>query len=213
MGDALPPLTLAGVSLGRSRHVCAIFDDLDQQVAVMLPFIREGLDAGDKVILVIEAETRDGHLERLRRGGIDVTAAQGRGQLEVPTTDEVYFRGGRFDQEATLALYEEMIQRARSDGFPLTRIIANAPRVLANLPDKHAFLEYEAHLNRRFQDYEDPIICTYDGAVFNGRMVIGVLHTHPVAIMGKDEPVENPFFAPPERFLKTLGQGKGRAQS
>jgi hypothetical protein len=203
MPETSPPIMLAGVCLGRSRHVCAFFESTDEEVGVLLPFIREGLEAGDKIVYVVDADARAQHLDLLRRGGIDVDAAVRRGQLDVKSADEVYLRGGRFDQEATMALYEDMLQRARSEGYPLTRVIAAAPRELSQRPDKQAFIEYEARLNRRFKDYEDPFICTYDGTAFDGRMIIGVLRTHPMALVG-GAPAENPFFAPPEEFLAGL---------
>jgi hypothetical protein len=208
MADDAAPVMLAGVSLGRSRHVCAFFDDKDQEIDVLLPFVREGLEAGEKAIHVVDPDLRDSHLDRLRRGGIDVEAAQQRGQLEVKTTDEVYFPDGDFHPDVTMALYEDMLKRARSEGYPLTRLIAAAPRVVAERHDKNAFLEYEARLNGRFHDYEDPIICTYDGTSFDGRTIVGVLRTHPVAMVGSG-PVENPFFAPPAQFLEELRRSKG----
>jgi len=43
------PIHLAGVKLGRHRHVCAFFDDQDQEDKVIIPFLKEGIDRGERV--------------------------------------------------------------------------------------------------------------------------------------------------------------------
>src|SRR5437870_1240729 len=104
---------LAGVALGRARHVCALFHDRDEWYEVLLPFIRDGWEAGDKAFHIIDGRRRAEHLERLKQGGIDVEQAEGRGQLgftgwlEVKGWDEAYIRGGRFDQRDMIAFLED----------------------------------------------------------------------------------------------------------
>lgn len=48
MSDANKPVRLAGTMLGRSRHVCAFFHSKDEEYRVLLPFIKEGFEQGDK---------------------------------------------------------------------------------------------------------------------------------------------------------------------
>ena len=39
---------LAGSVLDRSRHVCAFFHSKEEEYRVLLPFIKEGFDQGDR---------------------------------------------------------------------------------------------------------------------------------------------------------------------
>lgn len=41
------PISFAGSTLGRYRHVCAIFHSPDEEYRVLLPYIKEGLERGE----------------------------------------------------------------------------------------------------------------------------------------------------------------------
>jgi hypothetical protein len=42
------PISFAGSQLSESRHVCAFFNSDDEQYRVLLPFIKDGFECGDK---------------------------------------------------------------------------------------------------------------------------------------------------------------------
>jgi len=46
-------MILAGVALGRYPHVCAFFEDKDEEHPCFLPFIREAIEAGEKAFHVV----------------------------------------------------------------------------------------------------------------------------------------------------------------
>src|SRR5580700_4974680 len=124
MKRPLQPISLAGSQLGEVRHVCAFFTNDDEEYRVLLPFIREGLCCGDKAVQVINPEARQQHLHRLTEAGIDSTAHEQSGQLQIRINTEVYLRDGHFDQERMLAAFEDMAASARSaEGFPMSRIV------------------------------------------------------------------------------------------
>jgi DcmR-like sensory protein len=154
---------LAGVALGRARHICALFRDHDEWYEVLLPFIREGLQLGDKAFHIIDGRRRAEHLDRLKEGGIDVDDAERRGQLEVTgwldvkSWEEAYLRGGRFDQDAMLASLEAALKRGKAKGFRLTRLIAEMEWALSDRPGVGDLLEYEARLNYILPKYDDAV--------------------------------------------------------
>ena len=97
------PISLAGSQLGPIRHVCAFFNSDEEEYRVLLPFIKDGLKAGDKAVHVLNPEQRQDHLQRLSAADIDPAAAQQSGQLELRVNSEVYLPDGRFDQDRMLA--------------------------------------------------------------------------------------------------------------
>jgi hypothetical protein len=200
-------IKLAGASLGRSRHICAFFKDKDEEHRVLLPFIKDGFEEGDRGFHIVDGNLRDDHLQRLKQAGIDVEEAQRSGQLEVKSWDDAYRRGGRFDQDAMLALIREILDGGRARGYPLTRLVAHMEWALGDLPGVHDIVEYEARLNDVLRPYDDPVICAYDSNRFGGRVVLDVLRTHPAAIVGGVLQV-NPFYVPPDEFLKELRSRK-----
>src|SRR2546425_13090878 len=99
----------AGRPLGRERHICALFNSLDEEHRVLRSFIKEGFDRGDKAFHIVDPELQGEHLKRLAEAGIDAEQAIGTGQLELRRWQDAYLRGDRFDQDAMLALLEEVI--------------------------------------------------------------------------------------------------------
>jgi hypothetical protein len=152
-----PEIRLAGVPLGRSRHICALFHDRDEQFEVLLPFLRQGLEDGDKALQIIDGRLRADNAARLQRGGVDVAAAEGKGQLEVKTWDEAYLRGGRFDQHLMLAYLEGLLQQGKAEGYRLTRLFGEMEWALEDLPGVGDLREYEARLNYILPLYDDAV--------------------------------------------------------
>jgi hypothetical protein len=94
----------------------------------------------------------------LTQGGIDAAGALRSGQLEVRAWEDAYLRGRRFDQDAMLALVEEVLDGGKARGFPLTRLVAQMEWALQDLPGVDGLLEYEIRLNYLLPKYDDPVI-------------------------------------------------------
>ena len=153
------PVRLAGTVLDRARgHVCAFFHSQDEEYRVLLPFLKEGVERGDKVINIAAPQHRPDHLRRPQDAGIDVTASQSSGQLEVLGWDEAYLQQDRFDQHAMLTLVEDVLSRSRQQGFPMTRLTANMEWALQAFPGVQDLVEYEARANYVLPKYYDAVV-------------------------------------------------------
>jgi hypothetical protein len=208
MKTSTAPIHFAGSTLGKYRHICAFFSSLQEEYATLLPFIRDGIESGERAYHVLPAQYRQEHLDQLRSAGIDVTAALQSHQLEVATPEEVYLRGGGFSKDAMLATIQEALKTGPTLGFPLTRLIAHAEAVLQDGSKANEWVEYETRLNDVLPRYDDPVICTYDANLLNGTIAVDILRTHPVAIIG-GRLYENPFFVPPAEFLPQIIERSG----
>jgi hypothetical protein len=149
---------LAGSVLERSRHVCAFFRSPDEEYRVLLPFVAEGIERGERAFHIVDPNMREDHTRRLEAGGIDVIGAQRRGQLEVRLWEEAYLRGGHFDQNAMLALIQEVLEDGPARGYPLTRLVAHMEWALEDRPGVDDLVEYETRLNYLLPRYPDPVI-------------------------------------------------------
>ena len=108
---------LAGKALDRRRHVCAFFNSKDEEYRVLLPFIKEGFDHGQKAFHIVKDGHRPEHRRLLAEAGIDVADAERKGQLEVRRWEDAYLREGHFDQNRMLALIEEVLQERQGAGL------------------------------------------------------------------------------------------------
>jgi hypothetical protein len=200
---------LAGSVLDRSRHVCAFFHSKEEEYRTLLPFIKEGFDQGERASHHVDPRHRREHLRRLQGVGIDVAEAQRNGQLEVLCWEDDYLQDGHFDQNRVLALMEEVLNKGKAQGFPLTRLVANMEWALEDRPGVDDIVEYETRLNFVLPKYDDSVCCTYDLARFGANVVMDVLRTHPMVIIG-GVLQQNPFFVPPDEFLRELRERVGR---
>ena len=205
MATTVEPIPFAGSMLGEYRHVCAFFSSTQEEYATLLPFVRDGIERGERAFHVLPSQYREEHLEQLRGAGIDVAEAQRRRQLDVATPEETYLRGGRFNKDAMLALIQEALKTGTTLGFPLTRLIAHAETVVEDWSSVNEWIEYETRLNDVLPSYDDPVVGTYDANLLNGTIAVDILRTHPVAIIG-GRLYENPFFMPPREFLREVMQ-------
>jgi hypothetical protein len=212
MTKSVPPISLAGSQLGAVRHICAFFSNDDEEYRVLLPFIKEGLERGDKSIQVVNPQQRDEHLRRLASVGIDSAVAQETGQLEIKINTEAYLRDGDFDQDRMLETFEKLASGNAGGGFALSRIVCRMDWVVGDKSRLENVIEFESRVNDIWSRHDDAVICTYHLSQFRGDAVIDILRTHPLVIIGGILQ-ENPFFAPPQEFLREYrarrsGQGE-----
>lgn len=148
---------LAGSVLDRKRHVCAFFHTRDEEYRVLMPFITEGFEHGDRAFHIVDPNNRADHVQRLEAAGIDIRSAENAEQLTVIRWEDAYLRGGHFDQNAMLALIEEVLKAGTAKGFPLTRLVANMEWALEDRPGVEDIVEYETRLNFVLPKYDDAV--------------------------------------------------------
>src|SRR5258707_7837223 len=199
----------AGGTRGRERHIGAFVNGIDEEHRVLRSFMKEGMTRGDKAFHIVDPELRDQHLKRLAELGINVEQALEAGQLEVRPWQEAYLLGDHFDQDAMLALIEEVLQASASSGYPLTRLLGHMEWALLDKPGVDNLVEYETRLNYVLPKYDDPVICTYDLSKFPSSVTMDIMRTHPVVIIGGGLQ-ENPFFVSPDNFLLEFRERRAR---
>jgi len=198
---------LAGAVIDRKRHVCAFFHSKEEEYRVIMPFIKEGLDQGERALHFIDSRNRAEHLRRLEQAGIDVAEAERKDQLEIRPWEDAHLQDGHFDQHRQIALIDRLLSSSRARGFPLSRLVANMEWALEDKPGVNDMVEYESRVNYTLDKYDDAICCTYDLSRFSASLVIDALRVHPAVIVGGIYR-ENPFFVPPDEFLNELHERK-----
>lgn len=172
---------------------------------MLMPFIKDGIEQGDRSFHIVDPELRAAHAGHLQQEGIQVADAEATGRLEIHTWQEAYIQHDRFDQFRMLELVQESI--ARQQPGEITRFVGNMEWALEDLPDVHDLLEYETRLNQFLPEYRDPVVCCYDLSRFDATGVIDIMRTHPMVLIGGILQ-ENPFYVPPDEMLKELRECK-----
>jgi hypothetical protein len=81
---------------------------------------------------------------------------------------------------------------------------------LTDFPGVHDIVEYESRFNRVLPNYDMITVCAHDLAKFSASVVMDILRTHPQVILGGILR-ENPFYAPPDEFLRELNSQGARS--
>ena len=205
MRTVAAPIPFAGSQLGETRHICAFFNSDDEKYRVLLPFIRDGFACGDKAVHVVNPEQRGDHLQRLTAACIDPEVALQSGQLDLRNNSETYLRDGRFDPDRMLEVFEELASGNAEGGFPLSRIVCQMDWATDGRSHIDTLVEFEARVNDVWRRHDDAVICVYDLAKIGGDTVVDIMRTHPMIIIGGILQ-QNPFFVPPEEFLREFHQ-------
>lgn len=197
------PLTICGETLYAPIHICAFFDSRDEQYAVILPYIKDGLDNKDKVINILESDGHTAHCDCLSHAGIAVEEHLASGHLDVLASEDTYLKGGSFAAEKMLNMLEDALIQAANEGHTSVRATGEMVWALKNLPGTDELIEYEARLNFLTPKHSCSLICMYDVSRFSGRVLSDVLATHSHVIMhGKI--YKNPYYIEPLEFLPIL---------
>lgn len=191
-------VSLCGEHIERPGHICAFFDSREQEYQTLIPYFREGVDAGEQVLNIVDRERYDDHVGRLTAGGLNVDP----GGVNVRTSEDTYLEHGRFDIEKMCLLIQETLEEARANGKRV-RTAGVMDWMVRGAPGTERALEYEARMNLLVPAYDCTFMCVYDLARLDGKTVVDILATHHFAIF-KGQVRKNPFFIAPEIYLKEL---------
>ena len=189
-----------GVPLLSGDHICALYVSQAERDQMMLPFLRAGLRAGHKCFCVVDSSPTSQVLEGLG-DDVETKEALSRHQLELFAAGESYLRTRPFTTEGILDFWRETVPVAATEGgYAFSRVTAEMPWALHDLPDeREEFFRYEAELNR-FGPVPQAIVCLYDLGHFGGGILLDLLRTHPKLVVS-GQLVENPYCLPPDQYL------------
>jgi hypothetical protein len=190
---------LAGVDLSPGDHICAMYLGQQERDDIVLPYLRAGLLAGDKVICIIDSSPVDDLVARIGDEG-EVEGYFASSQLEMYTGDEAYLRKRPFKTELMLEFWESRVRAAVTSGpYGFARGSGEMPLAMRTLPGRTEFFRYEAALNLFTPRYPQAFLCLYDLKRFGGGFLVDLLRTHPKLLMG-GLVLENPHYRAPENF-------------
>jgi AcrR family transcriptional regulator len=183
MPPTLQTVRLAGEDLHDHRHVSALVDGPDEAYLLLIPFVADGLEQGDRAVHLVDPLAREAHLSRMAASGIDVAAAVASHQLDVRTWTDSYLRDGRFDRPAQVALLRQVFAEGRALGYPRTRAIGMMEWAVDGVePDD--LVRYEVAIGDMVGKLPDLIVCAYDLRRHSARTIAEVLGVHGAAVVG-----------------------------
>jgi signal transduction histidine kinase len=182
-------------------HLALIYDNQDEQLDIVVPFLRIGLEHGEKAMYIHDDNSAAAVIAAMERHGIDVAAAKASGALVIITKRDAYLKNGEFDPEWMIAFLAEAVENAKSEGFRAVRASGEMTWALGPAENpNNRLIEYECKVNRFFPDHDMAGLCQYNRRRFRPETLMHVIHTHPRLVFRGDV-CENPYYIAPEIFL------------
>lgn len=197
---------LPGVSFTPGMHICAFYRGPGQRDELLLPYLREGLAAGDKCICVTDDPAAGAAVCALAGEFGDAAPAQ----LEPLDSASTYLSGGAFTIEKMIGFWDrEMGAAVVRDGFGFVRAAGEMTWALRGQPGSDKLMAYEATLNVFLHRYPQVLLCLYDLEQFSdGEILMEILRTHPMVLLS-GQLLENPWYVEPEEYLATSSAAAG----
>jgi signal transduction histidine kinase len=196
------PLIAALERLGPHDHLCSIYESPEDHYAVAIPFIRIGLDRGEKCIYIADDGTVGDVRQAMESEGIDVDRATASKALVLATKEQAYLEHGSFDPDWMFTFWKEATQLAISEGFSALRATGETEWVLRGGRGLERWMEYESRLTHTLSESNCSALCQYNRRLFPPELILDVIRTHPMVIY--DSAVcQNLYHVPPDEFLGT----------
>ncbi|MGH9001296.1 MAG: MEDS domain-containing protein [Acidimicrobiia bacterium] len=190
-------LGIPGIQLSRGDHVCAFWRGTAELDALLLPWVVEGLEAGDRCFCVVD-DGPEGLQDALSgRTLLDLEQCVADGQLEIRRAVDVYLEGGAFSASRVDAWLRSLLGELTGGQTRPVRSAGVMRWIEEYPPGIDELYAYERGLNRLLPSYDFIGICFYDLAHVTGDLVMRVLETHPKVLMG-GMLFDNPYYSAPQ---------------
>ena len=191
-----------GLQLRVGDHICGFYRKPSERDDILIPFLVEGLKAGDKCTCVVDSCTPDDVLASMSEH-IEVDPYVSVCQLEVLDSYGTYLADGGFLPERMLKFWEAKARQSPGgDGPVFARNIGDMSWAHRNERVVGDLIGYESELNRIMSNFPQVNLCLYDLTRCSGDLIMDVLKTHPKALLG-GMVIDNPYYLDPDEFLAT----------
>src|SRR5437016_3411039 len=196
------PLVAALEQLGPHDHLCSIYENPQEHYAVAIPFIRIGLDRGEKCIYIADDGTVGDVRQAMQSEGIDVERATASKTLLLATKEQAYLKHGSFHPDWMFTFWKEATQLAMSEGFSAVRATGETEWVLRGGRGLERWMEYESRLTHTLSESNCSALCQYNRRLFPPELILDVIRTHPMVAYGGTV-CRNLYHVPADEFLGT----------
>jgi hypothetical protein len=191
---------MLGLQLNVGDHICGFYRRPAERDEILIPFLVEGVRAGDTCTCVVDSCTPDEVLAAMAEQ-VDVGPPVAGSQLEVLDSDSTYLAGGGFLPERMLQFWEGRARQSPAPaGAAFARNIGDMSWAHRNERVVGDLIGYESALNRIISNFPQVNLCLYDLTRCSGELIMDVLKTHPKALLG-GMVIDNPYYLEPDEFL------------
>jgi len=166
-------VTVGGVRVPLHSHFASFYDSDAGRLRLAVPFISEGLRAGQTCFLIAAGKVLDAHVAALHaQSGIDFDIALRTGQF-------VTAAGLGTTVEDALDFWEPAFWRAIANGPTVIRVVGEMASERHGFSSEAEMMRYEVSFNLSAKRFPTVTLCQYDVREFDGRTLYEALKAHP----------------------------------
>lgn len=188
-----------GLQLNVGDHICGFYRKPAERDDILIPFLVDGLRAGDKCTCVVDSCTPDDVLAGMSTH-IEVDPYVSVCQLEVLDSYATYLADGGFLPARMLEFWAGKARQSPFTGTGVARNIGDMSWAHRSQGAVTELIGYESELNRIMANVPQVNLCLYDLTRCTGDLIMDVLKTHPKALLG-GMVIDNPYYLDPDEFL------------
>jgi anti-sigma regulatory factor (Ser/Thr protein kinase) len=175
-------------SAGAFLHDALLYDSVDELTSAAVPFVLEGLAAGDAAVITAGARTT----------GVLTEAVDGDPRVHVVERSDVY----RARTPAAITAFRRLAERSATEGIRRVRVVGEVDFGRTER-DWLEWQRYEAVINIALAPWPLWGLCVFDTQRLPEQVLVSTLRTHPnlVTPQGRGS---NPLFGDPVRYLRSL---------
>lgn len=177
-------------------HICAIFDQYDQQLEVMAGFMAQGMRASQRCVWVAPEQSAIQFRERMAAVGGDLQTLEASGQLVVISEVDFYLRSNLFEPDRTMDLLRTLLADGQRNGYPTMRLATDVSWLKDGRIDPDLWEQFEYRQTEEMTGLPAVLVCQYDRRQVSASIVVAAFRTHRLVILG-EEIHENPFYVSP----------------
>ena len=180
-------------------HLCGFYYGDEERDALLLPFLRAGLQRGDKCLGVVDSAPVEQVVAEVT-AGMDAEALLASGQLELYGSAQTYLRGGSFEPERMIEFWEQMaLENGAAPSFGFARVFGEMSWLERAPAPREDVLRYETWADGFAARFEHAILCLYDLRRLGSGILLDLMRTHPKLQLG-GLVLENPHHVPTDRL-------------
>jgi signal transduction histidine kinase len=194
-GSRFEQVRAAIEQIGPADHVCTLYDQRDEEVAIAVSYLRAGLDRDEFCVCVVD-DGGEHILSALASAGVNVNAEIAEGRLTFFEKPLAY----GLQTMDMLGKIEQFAIESRKAGHAGFRIVGEMSWALNG--DLKALAEFEArlNLNRVWERHACAGLCQFDVRRFKPETLREMIIVHPLVVIG-DRICRNPYYVAPEHYL------------
>jgi len=179
--------------MGPGDHACLYYDAPEEKLAVLVPFIRRGLECGERCVYLADPDAAQAIKAALGSAGVDVEHEIRRGALVITGRRDYLFEN-RFDEDRMLQFLDLTLADALKAGFSGLRGTSDMLWEVGTVSELCKLRKYEAALDAFFKGKKLTALCQYHRRNIPSEYLVDSLIHHRSVLFGGKLRRKNPYY-------------------